>query len=60
MKRAIEIALDCIHADRNKRPNIGDIVHWLNETEEMIKKMVRVTDTNVQFSLQYILSTLIK
>ncbi|KAG0528825.1 hypothetical protein BDA96_05G046000 [Sorghum bicolor] len=39
VKRAIEIALDCIHADRNKRPNIGDIVHWLNETEEMIKKM---------------------
>lgn len=52
MKRSIEIALDCIHADRKKRPKIGDIVNWLNETVQVIKKMVRVIDTNVQFSLQ--------
>ncbi|KAL6870932.1 hypothetical protein ACP4OV_014780 [Aristida adscensionis] len=37
VKRSIEIALDCVHADRKKRPIIGDIVHWLNQTEQMIK-----------------------
>ncbi|KAL6640387.1 hypothetical protein ACP70R_021510 [Stipagrostis hirtigluma subsp. patula] len=39
VKRSIEIALDCVQVDRKKRPNIGDIIHWLNETEQMIEKM---------------------
>lgn len=29
----MEIALRCVEADRYKRPNIGDIVKQLNETE---------------------------
>ncbi|XP_066353688.1 uncharacterized protein [Miscanthus floridulus] len=39
VKRCIEIALDCIHPDRKKRPKIGVIVNWLNETENMIEKV---------------------
>ncbi|TVU00252.1 hypothetical protein EJB05_54361, partial [Eragrostis curvula] len=37
VRRSIEIAVDCVHADRTKRPTIGDIVCWLNETEQMIE-----------------------
>ncbi|CAM0908288.1 unnamed protein product [Alopecurus aequalis] len=36
VKRCMEIALSCVEADRQLRPNIGDIVCMLNETETMI------------------------
>lgn len=33
VKTCIKIALRCVDADRHKRPNIGDIIDELNETE---------------------------
>jgi hypothetical protein len=36
VKRCIEIAVDCVHDDRNKRPTIGYIVRSLKELEPMI------------------------
>ncbi|CAD6251996.1 unnamed protein product [Miscanthus lutarioriparius] len=35
VKTCIEIALECIAEERNKRPTIGDIVEQLNLTEKM-------------------------
>lgn len=36
VKICIEIALNCVEADRNKRPNIGDVISVLNKTENKI------------------------
>ncbi|KAL6655802.1 hypothetical protein ACP70R_006628 [Stipagrostis hirtigluma subsp. patula] len=38
VKRCIEIALDCVNAERKERPKIRDIIRWLNETESLIQK----------------------
>lgn len=38
VKKCIEIALSCVETDRHKRPDIGDIVLALNETETLIRK----------------------
>ncbi|KAF7077195.1 hypothetical protein CFC21_081772 [Triticum aestivum] len=35
VKTCIKIALNCVDADRHKRPNIGDIIRELDETEIM-------------------------
>ncbi|KAF6998610.1 hypothetical protein CFC21_014717 [Triticum aestivum] len=35
VKRCIEIALNCVETDRQKRPTIGNIVNTLNETETL-------------------------
>uniref|UniRef100_A0A453A975 Protein kinase domain-containing protein n=1 Tax=Aegilops tauschii subsp. strangulata TaxID=200361 RepID=A0A453A975_AEGTS len=37
VKRCIEIALNCVDADRHKRPSIGEIINVLNETEIAIQ-----------------------
>ncbi|KAL6640393.1 hypothetical protein ACP70R_021516 [Stipagrostis hirtigluma subsp. patula] len=52
VRRSIEIAADCVHADRKKRPIIGNIVRWLNETEQM-KKMVRIISSRLVNDVQF-------
>ncbi|VAH40100.1 unnamed protein product [Triticum turgidum subsp. durum] len=37
VKRCIEIALNCVDADRHKRPSIGEIINVLNEMETAIQ-----------------------
>ncbi|GJN35364.1 hypothetical protein PR202_gb24129 [Eleusine coracana subsp. coracana] len=39
VKTCIEIALDCLNPDPEKRPKIGSIVHKLYETEKKIEKL---------------------
>ena len=39
VKRCTEIALDCMHIDRKKRPDIANIILKLNETEMAIDKL---------------------
>nr|ACS49628.1 protein kinase-3 [Oryza coarctata] len=36
VKTCTEIALKCLDIDRHKRPNIVDIINWINENEAMI------------------------
>ena len=35
VKKCIEIALNCVEIEREKRPTIGDIIHKLRETKTM-------------------------
>ncbi|KAF8641895.1 hypothetical protein HU200_067603 [Digitaria exilis] len=39
VRRCVEIALDCIQADRHERPTIGVIIRWLNQLEHTVDKM---------------------
>uniref|UniRef100_A0A453MVM6 Protein kinase domain-containing protein n=2 Tax=Aegilops tauschii subsp. strangulata TaxID=200361 RepID=A0A453MVM6_AEGTS len=43
VKTCIKIALNCVDADRHKRPNIGDIIRELDETEIMTQFSQAVT-----------------
>jgi len=36
VKKCIEIALECVEADRQRRPSIGHVVNALDETENRI------------------------
>ncbi|CAL4985694.1 unnamed protein product [Urochloa decumbens] len=46
VKRCMEIALTCIEVNRHKRPNIGDIVRALDETETWIDNDIELLDVH--------------
>lgn len=47
VKRCIEIALNSVEADRDKRPSIGEIIDMLNKTETGCQEKGTVTSTEL-------------
>ncbi|XP_062197393.1 uncharacterized protein LOC133900323 isoform X2 [Phragmites australis] len=47
VKTCVEVALNCVEFDRQKRPNIGEIISMLNETETGCQEEETVTSTEL-------------
>ena len=43
VKRCIDIALECVHPDKEKRPNVSNIIEILNAAEKVARiKMAKI------------------
>lgn len=46
LKKCIEVAFKCVESDRHKRPNIGDVIRMLDETDTSIHDAGKVLGAN--------------